>query len=61
MECKYQRVDCFDYRVKELIDTLWNVNDELSATFLMRIKELIDTLWNVNLNEDGMEECNFMN
>ena len=48
MECK-----CFNRLfnrclVRELIDTLWNVNDN-SCNFLSNaFKELIDTLWNVN-------------
>ena len=34
--------------VRELIDTLWNVNAS-SIVFACRIRnELIDTLWNVN-------------
>ena len=36
------------YRV-ELIDTLWNVNDNQQLlALLLRCFELIDTLWNVN-------------
>ena len=33
----------------ELIDTLWNVNDNQQLlALLLRCFELIDTLWNVN-------------
>ena len=34
--------------VKELIDTLWNVNIMDGKYFSVIKKELIDTLWNVN-------------
>ena len=33
---------------RELIDTLWNVNADVSETLIDGEKELIDTLWNVN-------------
>ena len=33
---------------RELIDTLWNVNDNLLYAYVSCIFELIDTLWNVN-------------
>ena len=34
---------------RELIDTLWNVNDvKLQGTNAKETTELIDTLWNVN-------------
>ena len=33
---------------RELIDTLWNVNEVLKFEPKSRILELIDTLWNVN-------------
>ena len=32
----------------ELIDTLWNVNEQVFARALRMADELIDTLWNVN-------------
>ena len=32
----------------ELIDTLWNVNENVGIEALEDGKELIDTLWNVN-------------
>ena len=32
----------------ELIDTLWNVNENIKRIFLLDVLELIDTLWNVN-------------
>ena len=36
-------------RAVELIDTLWNVNDDfVQNTFYLGEPELIDTLWNVN-------------
>ena len=34
----------------ELIDTLWNVNENRGDFPHHRLPELIDTLWNVNLN-----------
>ena len=34
---------------RELIDTLWNVNDILLPFFHSADSELIDTLWNVNI------------
>ena len=33
---------------RELIDTLWNVNDKVRAILGLDKMELIDTLWNVN-------------
>ena len=33
---------------RELIDTLWNVNEVSSAVSAASSNELIDTLWNVN-------------
>ena len=33
---------------RELIDTLWNVNQTASNDFDDSCLELIDTLWNVN-------------
>ena len=34
---------------RELIDTLWNVNEVLRELEEMVDNELIDTLWNVNI------------
>ena len=34
---------------RELIDTLWNVNDGSAGPGLYVHRELIDTLWNVNI------------
>ena len=34
--------------LKELIDTLWNVNFYSANLYFRRLPELIDTLWNVN-------------
>ena len=34
---------------RELIDTLWNVNERYSNRCLIHPPELIDTLWNVNV------------
>ena len=34
--------------MRELIDTLWNVNESPSLHISERSRELIDTLWNVN-------------
>ena len=33
---------------RELIDTLWNVNEVRQLFFSAPTSELIDTLWNVN-------------
>ena len=33
---------------RELIDTLWNVNNAKASATLNPLPELIDTLWNVN-------------
>ena len=33
---------------RELIDTLWNVNQGMDKSRTYADKELIDTLWNVN-------------
>ena len=33
---------------RELIDTLWNVNDMDYGDYSNARRELIDTLWNVN-------------
>ena len=35
---------------RELIDTLWNVNESWFCTKKKVKVELIDTLWNVNLS-----------
>ena len=35
---------------RELIDTLWNVNEKELEPLSKESKELIDTLWNVNDN-----------
>ena len=34
--------------IKELIDTLWNVNVSFTLSTFKSFIELIDTLWNVN-------------
>ena len=36
-------------QIKELIDTLWNVNTNSTEKISSPAPELIDTLWNVNL------------
>ena len=51
MECKLQTNYLTLYSHRELIDTLWNVNDFVrTRTRLVKI-ELIDTLWNVNATD----------
>ena len=35
---------------RELIDTLWNVNNTSNSSIAAAALELIDTLWNVNTN-----------
>ena len=48
MECKFH-CEIFVYlRNDELIDTLWNVNNDDYKIEMERNAELIDTLWNVN-------------
>ena len=42
---------------RELIDTLWNVNEKDKVTSIMLSKELIDTLWNVNDCNKNMVLC----
>ena len=37
---------------RELIDTLWNVNDYEVFNLTKKEHELIDTLWNVNRMHD---------
>ena len=41
----------------ELIDTLWNVNEEIIAFKAFATYELIDTLWNVNKRSGCPESC----
>ncbi len=41
--------------MRELIDTLWNVNESPSLHISERSRELIDTLWNVNLTRKQAE------
>ena len=39
----------FICRLKELIDTQWNVNSDIIEVIPTDDEELIDTQWNVNL------------
>ena len=48
MECKFCYYICLCLYGLELIDTLWNVNQELVEIAKELGYELIDTLWNVN-------------
>ena len=48
MECKCLFFAFFFSGVCELIDTLWNVNEEVPDILAKLDEELIDTLWNVN-------------
>ena len=48
MECKFCNRISSRTQSLELIDTLWNVNDNEIWGFLTYQNELIDTLWNVN-------------
>ena len=48
MECKFLRYRDVQLRNQELIDTLWNVNEDNSTPVSDFHTELIDTLWNVN-------------
>ena len=52
MECKYSIKKEYEDWKKELIDTLWNVNEGDNFWFCKMGAELIDTLWNVN-NQKG--------
>ena len=49
MECKYCTALALRTLLRELIDTLWNVNSDTTRFIQINKKELIDTLWNVNL------------
>ena len=61
MECKCQSASSFLSVLTELIDTLWNVNEE--EYFLGReyYQELIDTLWNVNTYVRGIDYLGYRN
>ena len=48
MECKYFYAVFLFCFFLELIDTLWNVNEEVPDILAKLDEELIDTLWNVN-------------
>ena len=37
------------FGLTELIDTCWNVNEDVGGRRLKKWKELIDTCWNVNV------------
>ena len=47
MECKYFCRRGVRIPILELIDTLWNVNENVPLLAPV-LSELIDTLWNVN-------------
>ena len=49
MECKLGTTVDKIGNVKELIDTLWNVNTQKGMELGLFEIELIDTLWNVNV------------
>ena len=56
MECKCKTVITGWYDAdSELIDTLWNVNEEKWIVSIYLMFELIDTLWNVNEELNEME------
>ena len=40
---------------RELIDTLWNVNQKPFRKYQAPFRELIDTLWNVNNLSHGVK------
>ena len=50
MECKSLSKTILFLLVTELIDTLWNVNENRLEKLCRFLFELIDTLWNVNKN-----------
>ena len=47
MECKSQKAAKRFPCIRELIDTLWNVNPLTTSLTVPSFSELIDTLWNV--------------
>ena len=48
MECKYVTTEVEILEEAVLIETLWNVNAELSSNTTFDSSVLIETLWNVN-------------
>ena len=48
VECKFFHTCYCRFRLRELIETLWNVNPMAFAKCDFINKELIETLWNVN-------------
>ena len=46
---------------RELIDTLWNVNDVRPRGSKRGTEELIDTLWNVNQADGGLSDRRLQN
>ena len=48
VECKLSRFSCNIIGIRELIETLWNVNNKKAKEISDRLQELIETLWNVN-------------
>ena len=48
VECKLPLITSINLCVFELIETLWNVNEEPEEPEQKPKKELIETLWNVN-------------
>ena len=48
MECKSLIALTMSQVLRELIDTLWNVNSKVFDEQVGQNIELIDTLWNVN-------------
>ena len=53
MECKFICPGRCPVTYRELIDTLWNVNESAITFISWAICELIDTLWNVNHDACG--------
>ena len=45
---------------RELIDTLWNVNDMGMWKMTKQEAELIDTLWNVNAVTEAMPDLSLI-
>ena len=52
MECKSRTLSNNREARRELIETLWNVNQLWNYRGRFPQSELIETLWNVNLNEN---------
>ena len=48
MECKFENSSIITISHIELIDTLWNVNEDCKYCLKLDARELIDSYWNVD-------------